>query len=60
MTELNEFVQLLEKLGIKYNVTNGEDYTILTITDKWYEEVIFYFDVENDSIIREIKLDNGI
>lgn len=53
MTNQEEFIELLERFGIKYELRQSDSYNVLTLYDRWSEEVEYYFSFENGGILYE-------
>jgi hypothetical protein len=55
MTNQEEFIELLDKLEIKYDLRASDSYNVLTLYDRWSEEVEYYFSWGDGEILNDIK-----
>ena len=54
MTNEEEFITLLDKLEIKYDLRASDSYNVLTLYDRWSEEVEYYFSWGDGKILNDI------
>lgn len=52
MTNQEEFIALLDKLEIKYDLRASDSYNVLTLYDRWSEEVEYYFSWGDGEILK--------
>jgi hypothetical protein len=50
-TNQEELTNLLDKLGIKYELNSSYSYNVITLCDRWGEEVEYYFSFEDGKIL---------